>query len=130
MNKSEKIAYWLEIAEYDLKTAKVMLEGKRYVYVGFMCHPTIEKSLKALYSNIFNETPPFTHNLLLLAQECRLIDLMEEFQIDFLNILQPLNIEARYPAYKNMIGKNLNLTKAKKLLKDTIQFHKWIKSML
>ncbi|MBI5727381.1 MAG: HEPN domain-containing protein [Ignavibacteriales bacterium] len=130
MKKSEKIAYWLEIAEYDLKTAKVMLESRRFVYVGFMCHQTIEKSLKALFTQLHNETPPFTHNLLLLAQECNLIEKMNDQKINFLNILQPLNIEARYPSYKNMINEKMNLLNAKKILKETTQFHKWIKSML
>ena len=130
MKKSEKISYWLQIAEYDLKTAKVMLDSKRYVYVGFMCHQTIEKTLKAFYTHVKNETPPFTHNLLLLAQECNLIEKMDELKINFLNVLQPLNIEARYPSYKNMINKKMNFVNARKIFKETVQFHKWIKKML
>lgn len=46
---NEKIQYWIDIAEYDLETAKVMLEGKRFLYVGFMCHQVIEKVLKGYY---------------------------------------------------------------------------------
>lgn len=130
MNKSEKIAYWLEIAEYDLKTAKVMLEGRRYVYVGFMCHQTVEKILKAYYTNIKNEPPPFTHNLLYLSEECGLLKLMDEEKINLLNTLQPLNIEARYPSYKEMIQKKINKIEATYLLKKTITFFKWIKNML
>jgi len=41
MNKSEKIKYWVEIAEYDLKTTKIMLHTNRFLYVGFMCHQAI-----------------------------------------------------------------------------------------
>lgn len=130
MNKSEKIAYWLKIAAYDLKTANVMLEGKRYVYVGFMCHQTVEKVLKALYTSIKNEPPPFTHNLLFLSEECGLLKLMDSEKVNFINILQPLNIEARYPSYKEMIHKKINKTEANNLLKQTISFFKWIKSML
>jgi HEPN domain-containing protein len=40
-------SYWAEIADYDLDTAEAMLATKRYLYVGFMCHQTIEKLLKA-----------------------------------------------------------------------------------
>jgi hypothetical protein len=36
--------YWFDIAEYDLETARVMLQGKRFLYVGFMCHQVIEKA--------------------------------------------------------------------------------------
>lgn len=44
----KKIKYWIELAEYDIQTAKAMLETKRFLYVGFMCQQTIEKSLKAV----------------------------------------------------------------------------------
>jgi HEPN domain-containing protein len=40
---NERVTYWTEIADYDLETAKAMLASKRYLYVGFMCHQTIEK---------------------------------------------------------------------------------------
>ena len=43
----EKVSYWLDLAEYDLDTAKAMLKSRRYLYVGFMCHQVIEKALKA-----------------------------------------------------------------------------------
>ena len=43
---NEKVNYWLDLARYDLDTAKAMLDTKRYLYVGFMCHQTIEKGLK------------------------------------------------------------------------------------
>jgi len=44
MNKSAK--YWLDLSEYDFETAQAMLQSKRFLYVGFMCHQSIEKSLK------------------------------------------------------------------------------------
>jgi HEPN domain-containing protein len=34
----DKTEYWLDLAKYDLETAKAMLYSKRYLYVGFMCH--------------------------------------------------------------------------------------------
>jgi uncharacterized protein YeeX (DUF496 family) len=39
----KKINYWIELSDYDLETAEAMLKSKRYLYVGFMCHQTIEK---------------------------------------------------------------------------------------
>ena len=47
---NEKVEYWFESANYDLETAKVMLDGKRYLYVGFMCHQVIEKKFERLLS--------------------------------------------------------------------------------
>ena len=40
--------YWLDNTDYDLQTAKAMLGIKCYLYVGFMCHQTIEKALKGI----------------------------------------------------------------------------------
>lgn len=31
MNNREKYAYWLEAAQYDLDSARVMMDGGRYV---------------------------------------------------------------------------------------------------
>jgi len=50
MHMDEKTRYWIDLAEYDLETAKVMLAGKRLLYVGFMCHQVIEKALIRILS--------------------------------------------------------------------------------
>ena len=61
------IKYWIELSNYDLETANAMLKTKRFLYVGFMAHQTIEKMLKAYIVKIKNEVPSYTHNLLLLV---------------------------------------------------------------
>lgn len=43
----DKVAYWLDIADYDLDTAEAMYQTGRWLYVAFMCHQVIEKTLKA-----------------------------------------------------------------------------------
>lgn len=48
-----KVTYWIEMSDYDLETADAMLLTGRYLYVGFMCHQTIEKILKAYWANRF-----------------------------------------------------------------------------
>ena len=60
-------------AEYDLETAKVMLSGKRFLYVGFMCHQVVEKALKAYYQFFRENTPPHIHNLSVLGKPRRLV---------------------------------------------------------
>ncbi|NLD35844.1 MAG: HEPN domain-containing protein [Desulfatiglans sp.] len=37
---------WIKSADYDLKTAASLLIRKRYLYVVFMCHLTLEKYLR------------------------------------------------------------------------------------
>jgi hypothetical protein len=40
----KQIKYRIDLSDYDLETAEAMLSGRRYLYVGFMCHQTIEKA--------------------------------------------------------------------------------------
>jgi len=54
---------WVEDAEYDLQSAKVMLDSGRYFFVVFMCHLTIEKLLKSVIVERQGLEPPRMHNL-------------------------------------------------------------------
>lgn len=131
MNKTkERIEYWLDIAKYDLDTAKVMLESKRYLYLGFMCHQIIEKSIKAYFWYSKESEPPYIHNLFLLAEKSGLINLLDDEQKELINELIPLNIQARYPEDKNVLLKKLNYNKSRSLLKKTKDFYQWIEKLL
>jgi len=55
------------MSDYDLETASAMLATGRYLYVGFMCHQTIEKILKAYWSDCLEEVPLKIHSLSRLA---------------------------------------------------------------
>ena len=101
----------MDIADYDLDTALVMLEGKRFLYVGFMCHQVVEKSLKACCAAQSDEMPPYTHNLSQLAKKTNLYQLFSDQQKDLLDLLEPLNVEARYPTHKEKISKSLSAEK-------------------
>lgn len=125
MNKQGAINYWFNMADYDLKTAQVMFNGGRYLYVGFMCHQVVEKALKGLYVKQFNKIPPYTHNLLTLCMNLDL-DISEEDK-GFLAELNPLNIEARYPEMKEKLGRAINKKKAYFLLEKTRSLYKWLK---
>ena len=46
-NILDRIEYWSESSKYDFFTAEAMLKSKRYLYVGFFCHLSVEKILKA-----------------------------------------------------------------------------------
>jgi len=126
----EKIKYWLEMSEYDLVTAQAMLDSKRYLYVGFMCHQSIEKIFKALYSAKKNETPPFVHNLSMISQKGEFYKEFSNEQKDFIDELEPLNIEARYPTQKDKIFQKLSEDKCKNLIEKTRELHEWVKTKL
>ncbi len=127
---NDKVKYWLELAEYDLETAEAMLDTKRFLYVGFMCHQSFEKLLKAYYVKVKADTPPFTHNLRYLAELTNVIEEFDENKLLFLNRLQPMNIEARYPTYKHEIMKLLTYDYCQSLIFDSKEFYVWIKKKL
>ena len=109
-----------------------MLKGDRYLYVGFMCHQTIEKVLKAVIARdcVDDEIPPKIHNLQRLAEKAGIFGKMSEEQKSILRRLNPMNIEARYPDYKNQISATLNHDICQKLLKETEGLQCWIKEQL
>lgn len=118
------------MANYDLETAKAMLKSKRYLYVGFMCNQVIEKILKAYYVKTNNEQPPYTHKLIRIAEESNLYKEMTESQKDFLDVIAPLNIEARYPTQKQELMEALNKEKCMQILKETEELVEWINNKL
>jgi HEPN domain-containing protein len=124
------IQYWIDISEYDIVTAEVMLNTGRLLYVGFMCHQAIEKILKAYYIKALGETPPYTHNLLTLARRSNLFDQFSESQVEFINELVPLNVDSRYPEYKEKIWKTLTTEKCKTVLNKSNELLLWIKRKL
>ncbi len=127
---NDKVTYWIEMSDYDFDTAKAMLETKRYLYVAFMCHQTIEKILKAYWSNVLEEPPLKIHSLSRLAEKSGLDKDMSEEQTDFIDELEPLNIEARYPSFKERLMKSLTADRCKKLIEQTDKLRIWIKSKL
>jgi HEPN domain-containing protein len=130
MDKNEKIIYWIELSNYDLETAEAMLQTKRFLYVGFMCHQSIEKLLKAVFVQVDEGEPPRIHNLTRLARKGHIYDSFTEEQKDFLDYLEPLNIEARYPAHKEAIMKLLDKDRCENMLLRTKELSEWIKNKL
>lgn len=128
--QQDKVKYWVELADYDFDTALAMLETKRFLYVGFMCHQVIEKMLKAYWSNVLEEPALKIHSLSRLAEKSGLDKEMSEEQTDFIDALEPLNIEARYPSYKERLMKTLTEERCKELVKQTDELRLWIKSRL
>ena len=126
----DKINYWIELADYDLKTAKVMYKSKRDLYLGFMCNQVIEKILKAYYVKTHEDIPPFTHKLIKLAESCDLYEEFSEEQKDFIDFVSPLNVEARYPTRKDELFNSLSKERCKKLLKETEEMLLWVRKKL
>jgi HEPN domain-containing protein len=127
---NEKVKYWLELSDYDLDTAKAMLDSKRHLYVGFMCHQTIEKIFKAYFAHMHPKTPPYTHSLSYLAKKGEFYEEFSEAQKDFIDQIEPLNIEARYPSHKERLLKSLTDVVCQKIIQNTEELQQWIKAKL
>lgn len=126
----DKVKYWTELSDYDLDTADAMFRTGRWLYVGYMCHQVIEKIFKAFWCIRKEEQPPYSHNLINLAQSCGLGQMLDEDQKEFISQIMPLNIEARYPSYKQAIGKLLSEEKCQDILDKTKELQQWVKRML
>lgn len=128
--QQDKAKYWIELADYDFDTAQAMFETRRFLYVGFMCHQVIEKMLKAYWSSVLEEPPLKIHSLSRLAEKSGFDNEMSEAQTDFIDALEPLNIEARYPSYKERLMNTLTEDRCRELIKQTDELRLWIKSRL
>ena len=124
------VKYWIDLSDYDLETAEAMLSGRRYLYVGFMCHQTIEKAFKAYFSKLKSETAPYSHSLSYLAKKGEFYDLFTEKQKEFIDQVEPLNIEARYPSHKEKLLRSLSELKCREIISQTKELQKCIKERL
>jgi len=127
MNKTD---YWLKMCDDDLDSAKYNLKGKKLLWVAFICHLVVEKSLKAVIASQTDKLPPKIHDLIKLAEKGNIIDDLSEAQYNFLDYMTKYQIEARYPEYKSMLAASLTYDKCKDIYKNTEELLCWIKLKL
>ena len=127
---TDKVTYWLDIAKYDLETAEAMFQTTRWLYVAFMCHQVIEKTLKAYWCATQPDDPPYTHNHMRLSEGCGLYELMSEEQRDFLDKITNYNIEARYPEDRAALASELTPQFCRNIINETKQLQQWITEKL
>ena len=127
---NEKVKYWIDLSDYDYETAVAMQKSGRYLYVGFMCHQTIEKILKACYNLTNPESAPYTHSLSYIAKKAGVYESFTDEFKDFIDNLEPLNIQARYPSHKEKLMQSMTKVKCEEILKNTNELRLWIKTKL
>ena len=126
----DKVKYWLNLANDDVSVAKLLLGGKKYLYAGFFCHLIAEKALKAIIVDATSTFPPKMHDLTKLAEHGGIFDVLTESQLNLLEELNPLNLEARYPEHKERISEILTAEKTANILKETEEFLCWTEQRL
>jgi HEPN domain-containing protein len=128
MTKEEHIDYWIKTAESDLDVAETLFSGGKYLWCLFISHLVIEKTLKAHYVNVYNDTPPKIHNLLNLGQK---VDI--DFNKDQLMLFDRLNlfqISARYPDYKDHVRSICTKDFTTEIFIKTKELFEWLKYQL
>jgi len=126
----DKVEYWIELCDDDLKTAIILYKNKQFLWMGFLCHLVAEKALKAVITLKTSEAPPKIHSLDKLAEIGGIYNTLTENQQKLLDKLTPLQIEARYPEYKERISVLLTQQYCENLLAETEDFVCWIKTQL
>lgn len=130
MDNINLMEYWLNSADRDYETMKIMYENKRNTWSLFLGHLVIEKLLKGLYAKN-NKENPYTiksHNLLTLAEKCDL-ELTDE-QLERLQIITQFNISARYDDYKESFYQKCTDEYTAKQVKNIEEVYVWLKNML
>lgn len=130
MTQNEKVKYWIDLSDEDFRVATDLLKLKHFLHVGFMCHQCIEKIFKAAYEYQINDTPPFVHDLLLIANRAGIFNALDDEQIDFIERLSPLNIRARYPDYRKELAKELTKTVCEDMITKTQKLQQWTKEKI
>ena len=119
---------WLKQADYDIKTAEIMFDNKRYFYAVFMCHLSIEKALKGIYLDRLKEIPPKTHNLVYLVEKIKL--LLPENLYDSVFALNRVSVPTRYPDDIQRMLKDYNEELTKKVIEGGKEALQWLKKQL
>ena len=116
---------WLDRADYDMDTAKAMLQTGRLIYAVFMCQQSLEKCFKALLAYEDKEIVPI-HNLRRLAEFAAVVHELDESTLLKLDFLSSFYINSRYKEDLQQLSKGIT----EPVVRDFIQFSeeliKWL----
>jgi HEPN domain-containing protein len=127
MTSEEKFGYWLDVAQYDLESAKDNLSAKRFLWSVFMCQQAIEKLAKGLYTLYVSDNTPYTHNINLIFDHFRdKLPAALQDRYDFFEYLTSCYINNRYPSFKETLSKRIDEPKAKETVSQTDEAFAWL----
>lgn len=127
-DKQKVIDYWIQSSDDDFETMMTMFDSRRFAWCLFVGHLMIEKLLKALFTKVNNEFPPFTHNLLRLAEKSE-VELTDEKKL-FLVSVTAFNINGRYDDYKMSFQKTCTPEFTSMWIESLKENRIWIKELI
>ena len=119
---------WIKSGEYDFQTAQAMFQSKRYIYVVFMCHLSLEKFLKAVVLQNTKKAPSKTHDLASLVRSASL-NIPSELS-SIIARLNEVSIPTRYPEDFVKLQKSYTQNVARHYLGQVEVLLKWLKAQL
>jgi len=115
---------WFRQAQYDLGTAESLISAERYPPVIFFCHLALEKALKALFVEKFNEYPEKTHSLVFLVELLEL-ELPQKY-LDSLFVINRIGITGRYPHNLDVVLEQYTKERTDKIVRETKEILAWL----
>jgi HEPN domain-containing protein len=112
-------------SDYDIEVAEAMLKSGRNIYCIFMCHLSLEKALKGLFTKRTGLAPSKLHNLIYFVDKIGL-DLSDE-DSNFIGILNKVSIPTRYPDDLRRLIKDYSENRTATILQQTKTLQQWIK---
>ena len=125
MEQQLKYEEWFFQSDYDLETAQYMLQSGRHVYCIFMCHLSLEKALKGLFTKRLNKIPPKIHDLMYFVEKTGISP--EDSDRDFLKWLNRKSITTRYTEDLKKMISQFSYDYSKNIYKQTKVIQQWIK---
>jgi HEPN domain-containing protein len=93
--------------------------------VVFLCHLSIEKTVKAIVCKRSRQMPPFTHNLNRLMELSGIV--MGKPHQEFIDKISLQSVPTRYPEDFKNLSEHLNKKVTEEILQKTRKVVKWLK---
>lgn len=125
---TETVREWIQRAEYDLETARAMLNSGRYFYVIFCCQQAVEKALKAVIISKTGHLAPRIHNLPRLGELAEVQP--DQSRLDLMARLSAFYFQSRYPGKTELPEGPAAKAHVQSVLTQTEETVKWLHSIL
>ena len=99
---------WRQISQDDFEMTEIARQNGKFLHAAFCAQQAVEKALKGIY--VLNDLgqPPYTHDLVRLAEAISGIQDFGPNVLATFSALNPFYIRARYPDYKRMLEETLD----------------------
>ena len=140
MTEIEKYQHWKILSDYDIETARILLEKQRYNYVAVLCEQAVERMIKGMFIYHTRKEPPKSHNVPFLANKLAIHEKFssteegirfEKERFDYENIMVDLMFYyiSDYPfSYKKFQERFISETVARELYEKTLHLLGWLES--